>query len=70
MPQTISLSISLISPPFFSPINLLTSLYQVTKSETSSCNIFEICLLQILDVQICKKAITQKLQRAITKKVK
>ena len=54
MPQAISLSISMILPPSFSTVNLFTNLYQLTKSEATSCNSFQIFLLHILDVQICK----------------
>ena len=57
MPQTISLSISIISPPVLSPVNLITNLYQVTKLQPQrllAVIVFEITLLQILDLQICK----------------
>ena len=44
----------LACPPSCSPGNLLTILLQLTKSEATSLNIFEISLLEVFDVQICK----------------
>ena len=68
MTQTISLSICMVSPPSISIVNLLTNLYQVTKSETTSCNSFRDTFITNFRCQSLQTAITRGLQRAKTKK--
>ena len=68
MPQAISLSICMISPPSFTPVNLLTNLYQVTQSEATSSNSFRDIFITNFRCPSLQRAINRKLQRAITKK--
>ena len=55
-----------LTPPSFSPGNLLANLYQLTNFEaTIAVKVFEISLLQFLDVQICKGQLLEKMQGAV-----
>ena len=68
MPQTIRLSISMRSPPSFSPVNQLNNLYHMTKSEATSCNRFRDIFTTYFGCPNLQRTITRKLHRAITKK--
>ena len=59
----------LVCPPSFSPGNLFIILFQLTKSEATSChntscNSFKISLLGVFDVQICKGYLLKNMQSA------
>ena len=56
----------MILSPSFSPVNLLTNLYQVTKSEATICNSLRDTFITYIKCPNLQRAITQKLQRAIT----
>ena len=64
---TISLLIRMIAPLSFSPGTLLTNHYQPTKSEATSCYCYRDIFITIVLCPNSQRAITWKMQRAITK---
>ena len=63
----------LVCPPFFSPGNLFINRFQLTKSEatsckSTSCNSFRDILIGSFRCPNLQRALTQKMQRTITKK--